>query len=206
MRKTVTLIVAAILVAWSGYGMGQAATLDAEHEEPVAQIIQRIDDLEKMSTAFTQHNHIAALQAPLVSAGEVFVDSELGIAWYVREPLASKLIITDHGIDTGTGLLSASRSVAQLLRAVITGDFEGLSNLFSIAAKNDADLWRLDLHPKDAVLESRIESMQLQGSSWIQQLQVIQPGGNRIVITFSEPQPLTTLPARVYEDLAPNDL
>jgi hypothetical protein len=150
---------------------------------------------------FTQHNHIKVLQAPLVSSGEVFIDARTGVAWYVNQPLQSKLIINDQGIDTGQGLVSSSRTIAQLLRALISGELNTLPVLFTITGEKEGSRWTLQLTPKDPQLARRIESLHLSGANWVAQLEVMQPTGNRIVVVFNEPLALTELPQRVYDDL-----
>jgi hypothetical protein len=141
------------------------------------------------------------LQAPLVSHGEVFIDADVGVAWYVSSPLSSKVIISDQGIDTGTGLINSSRTIAHLLRGLITGNLSNLQNHFAVTAENHAEGWSLLLIPNEPQLAKRIESLSLQGNHHIHRLTVQQPTGNRIEIVFDTPTPLTELPAAVRDEL-----
>ncbi len=172
-----------------------------ELETLLAQINDQIDKPMLTVATFTQHNHIKVLQAPLISTGEVFIDARTGVAWYVNQPLQSKLIINDRGIDTGQGLVSSSRTIARLLRALISGELSTLPALFTITGEKEGSQWTLLLTPKDPLLARRIQSLRLSGANSVAQLEVMQPTGNRIVIVFNEPSALTELPTRVYDDL-----
>ena len=51
-----------------------------------------------VSGKFAQSRHLVGFDAPLRTSGEFFLVPDLGLAWVIKKPFSSRLLMTDEGI------------------------------------------------------------------------------------------------------------
>lgn len=152
---------------------------------------------------FSQEKQVAGFRNPLRSQGRFVVARERGVIWSTLKPFPSEMVVTADRIlsrqaDGSTRVeldareQPAMRSVNATLFALMSGDVQALSSQFNVDAQRDAKGWTLMLTPKSAVLAKAFTSLQLRGDRHVRQVDIIEAGKDRTVITFSG---LTEAPA-----------
>ena len=176
-----------------------------ECESPLEQLLARVPQLlsqhETWRAEFTQENHLAALQAPLMSEGVVCVVVEKGLVWQVTSPIQSSVTLNNEGVDLGDGIDTGSKLTASLLQNVLQANFVPLQDQFEIAGCLEEDRWQLRLEPKQTFLAERILAIEIAGTRAVERLVLKQPGNNHLEIYFHPPQELPELPQEVLKAL-----
>ena len=195
----------AVLCAWLlsfGVLAGEKEECNVPTPELISDLQGRLVQHAQWSTDFAQLNHLKALRIPLQSQGTLYVSQNSGLVWQVNTPVSSRVVLTDDGVNLGTGVVSASQMTASLLRSVLIGQFDQLNAQFTLSGCADESGWQIQLLPKETFLQQRIQSIEIQGESSIDRLVVLQSGGNKLEVTFDQPMPVNALPIDIDEALS----
>lgn len=193
------MVALVILISLTG---APAIAESCEQTDILPAINRQLSPQAAAVVAFSQLTHIKVLSAPLQSSGTIYIDQAQGIVWHTEQPLNSYLVISDDGVDPGTGLIESSRMMGLMLRQLITGDFTNLTRIFNLKGCVHEQTWQLQLHPINSLLADRVSELQFTGGQWIHHLILQQPDGNRLEVRFAEPQAVTSLPATITRRLA----
>ena len=170
----------------------------------VAQIEQTIVRHRIMHGTFTQHIDLVAMSIPISSRGRFYFHEDLGIAWLVDSPVESLTTLTDKGIladgrDLDAG--SSGRWVVDLLQAMLRGDLDALTRVFSATPVSIDEGWKLDLVPSSGVLARVFERVELVGAQAVEQVVITNVNGDQTTIDLPDIEPLDSLPDTIRQVL-----
>ncbi|MDA1075501.1 MAG: outer membrane lipoprotein carrier protein LolA [Proteobacteria bacterium] len=153
---------------------------------------------------FTQQIDLHSMTFPIRSSGRFYFHQDLGIAWYVDQPIESLTTLTDQGIfadgrvvDAGSG----SRWVVDLLQAMLRGDMQTLTRIFEVHGSADVSGWDLHLVPAEGVLKRVFRHVDLHGSVSVERVVLTNVNGDRTTIDIKGTNPLVQLPDDVTQAL-----
>lgn len=180
-----------------------ATSIASAADTVVAAITRDVATPAVLRGEFSQEKQVAGFRNPLRSQGRFVVARERGVIWSTLKPFPSEMVVTADRIlsrqadgsprvELDAREQPAMRSVNATLFALMSGDVQALSSQFNVDAQRDAKGWTLMLTPKSAVLAKAFTSLQLRGDRHVRQVDIIEAGKDRTVITFSG---LTEAPA-----------
>ncbi len=153
----------------------------------------------KGRVSFVETRHLALLDAPLASSGELVYTPPNRLERHTLEPREESAILDGDTLTlirdgrTRTLALSDYPQVALLidsLRAVLAGDLGRLERSYTLLLAGTPDAWMLDLSPKDPQLASTLRRIHLTGTGGrIERVDMIQTNGNRSSMQIGEPVP-----------------
>jgi hypothetical protein len=162
--------------------------------------------------AFTQRRQLPELDRAIESSGRFAYSRERGLVWQVREPVESRLVITDAGIYQDGEPVSASgamRAVEPIFRGLFGGEVDGLRRHFRVETANtdeastgEASRWRLRLAPESDPLARAIARVELAGAAEPASLLLVGADGGRTAITFRDIRHPERLAAPLRQALA----
>jgi hypothetical protein len=152
---------------------------------------------------FTQAATVAALSAPLLSAGSFYFDQSRGISWHIERPISAQFQFfpTSTGMATAAPEQSAMSWIGQLLNAVLAGDLAQLTRMFTIDGSVAADRWTLSLVPKAPALRRVLVRIDIAGGAAVQRIKLQEANGDDVTITFSDIRHPESLPADVQREI-----
>lgn len=157
-----------------------------------AQLAQISTTPEKLEGRFSQEKYLSALDAGLVSTGVFSYRRGKSIRWEILEPIRSELLMTPEGITSrqdGGELLhldvNANPTAAvlgEIFFAVLTAEWEKLSNFFELSGRVDGGLWHAVLVPLDQLAMQVFSRIELKGDSLLREIILHQNSGDRTTI------------------------
>lgn len=169
----------------------------------------RADDLDRLMqllaarghghVSYTQVQHLALLERPLESRGELFYDAPDRLEKRELAPRSETLIL-EHGVLTAirghrthTLELGAYPQIAPLiesLRATLAGDRAALQRSFRVQFNGDLSHWSLELEPLDAAAARTVQQVRISGErDTLHTVEILQPDGDRSDLTLGPELP-----------------
>ena len=155
---------------------------------------------------FQQEKQLTILRKPLQSTGTFTYHQSKGVIWKTLTPVTSLLLVNDTLLLTGQGEQAVPTALGKVLKAILGGDLNRLSDGFAITGSARDASWRLALTPKDELLKKIIGSMALSGDHELRLLEIQEAGGNMTHIKFdhiTHPAQLTREQEADFEHLSP---
>ena len=179
----------------------------------LAQVRQRVQDAPVVRGQFTQRKTVQGFKQPLQSSGDFVVARGKGIAWQVRKPFASTLIVKpdsllSRGADGSVAMQMKAqdepvlRTINAMLFAVMAADLAQLGQYFEVTGQVQASSWTLHLVPRDAMLAQWLQAVDLRGQQFVQEVQLQEARGDRSQILIQNPaaeQALRAQDASLFE-------
>lgn len=171
-----------------------AASVPANNAALLVQLSARSKAIQSLQGHFVQQKHIAVLPVPLNSTGKFEFEQGKGVDWETLTPVRNAVHLTPTGIsfedDKGKAQNPAAQQagvevVAKIFMGVITGELDGLNNYFSVVASGSEKQWKLLLTPRSANLAAYIQTIELQGSEFTEQLDIAEANGDKTHIAFT---------------------
>lgn len=144
--------------------------------------------------AFTEVQHLAVLDRPLESSGELLYEAPDRLEKRILKPrpetlmLAHGVLSATRGKHTRSMDLAAWPQVAPLLeslRATLTGDRATLERIFSVELEGDAARWTLKLTPKDPEAARAVTRVIITGeNAKLRTVETFQADGDRSLLTI----------------------
>jgi hypothetical protein len=182
-----------------------------EADAAFTEVAQRLAAPAVLRGNFTQSRKIALLERPLQSSGR-FLLSDLGLYWRQEKPLASVMIADgkrllqqiDNGplqvVDVAKNPMVLTFSTSFL--SIFNGSEAELRNHFAVEFAAAEDDWSIQLTPATYPLSEAIETINLRGREYIEELTVTSRSSEETVIRFSdlqtEPDQLTDNEIELY--------
>lgn len=185
------LLLVIAIVFFPNPSWAQAPTLE--------EISQQLRLNEDLHGEFVQRKYLSILPSPLQSRGNFAFHPDSGLVWETQQPLQSKLTFSAQGISQEqhgqqTWLARADQPgvavIGQILTAMLTRDWETLTNYFSIevVADSSAAQWHLLLTPTQAALSTVIQRIALSGDQHLRQMILFEQNNDRTEIDFTTAQ------------------
>ena len=164
----------------------------------LAQVRQRVLDAPVVRGQFTQRKTVQGFKQPLQSSGDFVVARGKGIAWQVRQPFASTLIVKPDSLlsraaDGSVAMQMKAqdepvlRTINAMLFAVMAADLAQLSQYFEVTGQVQASGWKLHLVPRDPMLAQWLQSVDLRGQQFVQEVLLQEARGDRSQIQIQNP-------------------
>jgi propanediol utilization protein len=149
--------------------------------------------------AYTEVQHLAVLDAPLRSSGELLYEAPDRLEKRVLAPRAETLVLA-HGVLSATRgghtrvlELAAAPQLAPLiesLRATLAGDRAALERLFSLELAGDLAHWTLSLTPRDPAAARTVAAVRISGErAEIRSVEILAADGDRSLLTLGAELP-----------------
>jgi hypothetical protein len=165
----------------------------------------RLVKTETTEGRFRQEKKIRVLKKPLISTGLFVYHRSKGVIWQTLEPVPSMLVVNQTRLLTTQGEQTLPPAFGRVFTAMFGGDLQTMKEGFDISGANDKSAWKLQLKPKDALLQKVITAMQLTGNQELQQIEIEEANGNFTRITFEQithPETLTPAQEADFERLS----
>ena len=173
----------------------------------LAQVRQRVLDAPVVRGQFTQRKTVQGFKQPLQSSGDFVVARGKGIAWQVRQPFASTLIVKPDSLlsraaDGSVAMQMKAqdepvlRTINAMLFAVMAADLAQLSQYFEVTGQVQAAGWKLHLVPRDPMLAQWLQSVDLRGQQFVQEVLLQEAREDRSQIQIQNPSAEQTLRAQ----------
>jgi hypothetical protein len=171
----------------------------------LAEIDARLVKTEMTEGRFRQEKNIKVLKNPLISTGVFIYHQSRGVIWRTLTPVSSVLLVNQTRLLTEQGEQALPPAFGRVFTAMFGGDLQAMNEGFDISGTNDKTAWKLQLKPKDALLQKVIVGMQLTGEKELQQIDIEEANGNFSRITFEHiihPETLTPAQEADFERLS----
>ena len=193
---------------WLGAVLGGGLLL--AQPAPLADAVTaHLREFSLLHVEFTQTRHLAALSRPLRSSGSMTMARDRGVLWQLRKPLCLGFVITPRGFREvgGDGRLLPKKGqeapvlarMGQVLQSLLQGKWSVLEESFTVRAEGRPEKWKISLAPKPQAA-AFLKGIQVAGGRFMETVQVQEPGGDDLQITFERPRtadPLTEAEARL---------
>lgn len=186
-------LIPALLLALLAVQQARSAGFDA------AALMGLLAAHEKGRVSFVETRHLALLDAPLESSGELVYTPPDRLERHTLKPREESAILDGDTLTlirdgrTRTLPLSDYPQIALLtdsLRAVLGGDLERLERSYTVSLAGTPETWMLDLLPKDPQLTPGLRRIHLVGSGGrLERMDMIQTNGDRSSLQIGEPRP-----------------
>ena len=145
---------------------------------------------------FEQSKYIADLDTTLDSSGLFSFVPDKGLRWSILKPVSTNLRITPNEIverQDGEEVMRMNvdeqpmtRAISDVFFAIFGGDWDALEKRFTIRSMQETSPWRLELEPKDELLKSYLNTIELQGSEYLEVLILSESNGDRTRIQLND--------------------
>lgn len=147
---------------------------------------------------FHERKHLALLEDPVESRGEMHFVPPDCLSWRVLRPGRSSLIIEGERVrfrdEASAEVLDLSanpvaRHFVEAFVVLFNGDLEAMRERYALDFASGDEGWRLELVPRAARVRSLIESITLEGRGGpIERMELLEADGDRTVTTFADTQ------------------
>ena len=152
--------------------------------------------VEALEGKFEQSKYIADLDTTLDSSGDFTFGVDEGLHWTIRKPVLTQLRITPNEIlelQDGEVVMRMdvdeqpmTRAISEVFFAIFGGDWQKLSERFTIRPIQEASPWRFELKPKGDILQSYLSSIELQGEDYLEVLILSESNGDETRIQLND--------------------
>ena len=143
---------------------------------------------------FTQVRTLAALSRPLRASGSLVMARDRGVLWQVQKPIAITYVMGPKGLMTVDAQGRRERRTARdlpvvgqmgrIFQSMVQGDWKALESHFTVTGAGTRARWEVALAPT-AQTAGFIKSIRLAGGPFVERIVIVEPGGDRMEITFS---------------------
>jgi hypothetical protein len=182
--------------AITGLILALTASVRPAVADELAEIDRLLSDSKILRAGFEQERHMEVLANPLRSQGRLTYDSHEGVLWQITQPFPVVVVLrgneilewTDDGhprrLDLGSNPVYTA--LASVFFSALAGTSQGLEEVFLIGATVNGETWTLTLVPKDAVLVTAIQQVELLGGRYVESIRIKEARGDETVIRFSD--------------------
>ena len=185
-----------ILLSFSLSAAASDDTLTKPVESKLNNINACLIQQNNSSGEFTQKKFITILDTPIVTSGHFKSDENASFTWHQTSPIDVRYILDNNQLYrvnqqgsqealTLSGKQIEFTLINTLIKATL-GEFDVISNQFSIQVKNNQCNWSLTLKPLDKNISSMIENIIISGNQSIKQLNIHEVSGDRTEILLTQ--------------------
>ena len=176
-------------------GMLALACATAGAAAPIAKIQAMLAKPDQLCGRFDQTKTLAGMKRPLASMGRFCVIAGKGVLWRTLKPFPNTLRLTRDEIVHYQGervamrLAAAQeptvRTINSVLFSLLAGDLAQLDTLFAVDGSIDGT-WKVNLKARAPALAKAIGAISLEGGAYVKNITMVEAGGDRTDIVFSE--------------------
>jgi outer membrane lipoprotein-sorting protein len=166
----------------------------AAASDPLDALMQELAAHPSGHVSFTEVQHLAVLDRPLESSGELLYQAPDRLEKRIVKPRPETLVLA-HGVlsatrgkHTRTMDLAAWPQLAPLLeslRATLAGDRATLERIFRVELDGDAARWTLKLTPRDPEAARAVTRVTITGeNAKLETVEVVASDGDRSLLTI----------------------
>ena len=206
MRLIATSIVLSALLLLSAFAEDTGKT-----EQSLQQVVARLAVPAVLRGKFTQSRSIKEISRPLVSNGS-FVLSDKGLYWKQEKPIIRMMIadgerLIDQIGDGPLQIIDAEKQplvlpFSRIFLSIFRGNEAELRSNFDIEYRNQGDGWEIELAPTSYPMSEAIDTINLGGREYIEELTVTTRSSEQTMIKFSDlrtdPNQLTEYEIELY--------
>ena len=167
--------------------------------DPLDALMLRLAAHPSSHVTFAEVRHLAVLDRPLESSGELLYEAPDRLEKRIQKPRPETLVLA-HGVlsatrgkHTRTVELSAWPQLAPLLeslRATLSGDRAALERIFSVQLAGDAAHWTLRLTPRDPEAARAVREVIITGEDAnLRTVEILEADGDRSLLTLGQEIP-----------------
>ncbi len=155
---------------------------------------------------FKQTKFIAQLNREFVSVGNFVIANEKGILWNTEKPFASQLAISETGMvqQNANGTRSEINAkdnvvfaqIAKAIHSIFSGSTAKLQAGFHVFFNRQGKTWTVGLVPRELSVKKTIQSIELTGNTWLEQIKLVDGSGSPLLYELSNPKPSSELTAK----------
>ena len=176
-----------------------AAAASSPGSDPLDALMHQFAARPSSHVTFTEVRHLAVLDRPLESSGELLYEAPDRLEKRIEKPRRETLVLA-HGVlsatrgkRTRTVELSAWPQLAPLLeslRATLSGDRASLERIFSVQLTGDAARWKLRLTPRDREAARAVREVIITGEDEsLRTVEILEADGDRSLLTLGQEIP-----------------
>jgi len=182
-----------------------SAAVAAESSDPAAWDVQRLmRELAQVKTAnarFLERRHLAILTAPLESSGTLVYVAPDRLEKHTLRPRPESLVLERNELTVESKERNQRRTLVlqdypviwafvESIRATLAGDLPTLSRFYQVGLDGGERQWRLSLIARDREIREVVSEIRNSGDrSWINDIEMIETGGDRSVMTIIRDAP-----------------
>ena len=163
-------------------------------ELSVAQLFESLARERPGRAAFTEKKHLALLDRPVESTGELVFTPPDRLEKRTVTPRPESVVVEGGSVTLEragkrhTLRLAENPAVAVLvesIRATLAGDLAGLTRTYSVGLDGRAGRWRLTLRPLDPAAAALVERIEIGGTeARVRTVEIFQADGDRSVMSI----------------------
>lgn len=195
-----------------------ALTSISAHATTLEQLQTNLSSELLVRGEFKQQREMAMFDQPLISSGQFLLSAKKGLWWHQITPMPVSLVLTQDKLsqqfnNQPAQILTASDNpmvfyFSHVFLSMFKGDTSQLTEQFKLSFKALKDSkthnqWQLVLTPKTAPLDKVFSKISIEGSQFINKLELDEIRGDKTLITFSQqtttPTTLTSEEKRVFQ-------
>lgn len=171
----------------------------APQQDVLAAVKHRLKPFETLQGHFEQEKRLAKIKKPLKSRGSFVLQRGRGVLWRTEAPISSLLAMTRDSVavvrdgktvaSIGFNEQPALRLMGRVVFAVFAADLDEIQKSFDVTSSSlaaDGSGWALTLRPKDPAFSKVIRSIQLNGSAYLENLELQEANGDSTLIRFRD--------------------
>jgi len=185
-----------------------SSALGAEGANPDGWNLNRLmQDLAQVKTArgrFVERKHLSILKTPLEFSGTLLYVAPDRLEKRTLNPHPESLVLERDVLTMEDGDRSRRRTLVlrdypvvsvfvESIRSTLAGDLPTLARFYDVDLEGSEKEWRLTLTPVESKMRDVVSEIRIGGEgNWVSRVEVIEPGGNRSVMTVtrdSDPAP-----------------
>ncbi len=148
--------------------------------------------------AFNETRHLAILDAPLESSGELVFTPPDRLEKHTTSPGEERLVVQGgtvtverHGQRQSLSLADHPEVAAlvESIRGTLAGDRAALERTYRLALAGDRRAWRLTLTPREPAVRDIVRRVRIEGSgASLQRVRIEQADGDRSLLQIAPPR------------------
>jgi hypothetical protein len=162
--------------------------------EGFAEMPQPLPAGSVLEAHFTQERYLSGIPKPLTSTGQIALWEGQGLLWTTQSPFPHALLITQKGVyqlenNTKSPIAKAggNKALFDVLAGIFNITTETAVQGFTVEKLTPQDsLWRIRLIPQHPQVQNFIQSIQIEGDTYIRHITLLRPTGDRDEITLTD--------------------
>jgi hypothetical protein len=157
-------------------------------------LLSQFASMPGLSARFEEEKHLALLEEPLVSSGELHFAPPDRLVLRVHKPAASTLLIVGNSLTLASSKgqrhidLESNRQASAFVdtfRLLLSGDAERLRELYRVDFEPESLVWRMRLLPRGSPLREALDAIEVSGrGATVSEIHILRARDDKTVMRF----------------------